>query len=60
MKNTLKDWCWCIDYSEAVEQKDARIAPIICFSRIEARRINSQLVPVGVIRKIRITAIKAK
>lgn len=53
MKNTLKDWCWCIDYSNAVGQKDKKIAPVLCDSRSEARRIANSSFPKGTVRKIK-------
>lgn len=55
---TLKQWNWCIDYSKAIGQKDAEIAPRFFASRQDARLYNYEHSPKGVIRRVILREIK--
>jgi hypothetical protein len=53
MKNTLKDWCWIIDFSNAIGQNPVSIAPVVFKSRGDARKYNEKVFPKGAVRKIK-------
>jgi len=47
MPNKLSDWKWCVDYSNSVGQKDAKIPPIFFETREDARDYAYHYLPEG-------------
>lgn len=56
----LSDWKWCVDYSNSVGQKDAKIAPLFFKSREAARSHNYEYVMKGRVVAVVIKEIKRK
>lgn len=57
MKNSLKDWKWCIDYSNSTGQIDAVIPPVFFSSREKAQKHNKSF-PKGRVVKVSIKIVK--
>lgn len=59
-KNTLKDFRWIVDFSNAIGQNPVSIAPVVFKSRGDARKYNEKVFPKGSVKKCKITILKGK
>lgn len=52
-KPALKDWCWIVDFSNAIGQNPVSIAPVVFKSRGDARKYNDKVFPKGSVKQIK-------